>query len=222
LTTRTLAHWLARKQPLTTRELAVLNQLDARDVSRFAGRILHTIDDQPMQARRSDSSPAIRPAAGAQFSHHMAICGLLATRGTREAIPGLLDAIKSNRFRSAELQPPLDLPRIAALAIALRDPWPGVDAWLAGLVERDDPLVAGQTDAPQLGATAAAVLLERHGELPSAFGLESTGQQGLAGLAIAGYRFATGDRQQIKTWLEEKSRDSGGPVGPESSDAAVD
>lgn len=60
---------------------------------------------------------------------------------------------------------------IAALAIAARDPWEGVDRWLAGLVECRDRISFGQLARGEVGATAAAMLLLRNEFQPRDFGL---------------------------------------------------
>ena len=46
-------------------------------------------------------------------------------------MPGLAEAIAKNRFLPPTLLAPYRLEWLAALSIAARDPWPGVDAWLA-------------------------------------------------------------------------------------------
>jgi hypothetical protein len=210
LTRRTTARWLTRKKPLTDRELDVLGQLEAREVSRFAGQLFHAVDDQPIPTDRPiPSAPVMMPpVARGQLSHHAAICMVLAARGTREAIPGLLSAIDMGRFLPAPNHPsPPVIPWITALAIAIRDPWPRVDPWLAGLIEKPD-LLADTNNGPELGATAAAILLERHQEKPPDFGLESAPDQGMARLGVDGYRFAGRDsRQKIETWFKAMTPD---------------
>jgi hypothetical protein len=214
LSRRTLDSWLDRRGALTEGELAILLQLDAAEVSRFAGKIFHTVEDQQPRADSAvypypdhpTTSSSHLPVAG-QAGHHAMICALLAARGNREAIPGLLEAIRKGRFAPSKPRSPLKFPWVAALTIAVRDPWPEVDTWLAGLVERPELLVEGQFDAaPELGATAAALLLERHQEPPARFGLQPAGQQWLARFKIAGYRFAEGSSpQEVKNWWQDKT-----------------
>jgi hypothetical protein len=63
------------------------------------------------------------------------------------------------------------MPWIAALAIAGREPWEGVDDWLGTLIARTERVSFGQGTRGSVGATAAAMLLMRHGERPETFGL---------------------------------------------------
>ena len=99
------------------------------------------------------------------------ICACLAAEGTKDAIPGLTKAIAQERFLPATNHAPYRLHWLAALSIAARDPWPEVDAWLADRIGQSEPLVGSEASAPELGATAAALLLGRHGQSPGAFGL---------------------------------------------------
>src|SRR5262249_16645243 len=138
------------------------------------------------------------PQGEAQFvgnlSRHLNLCCMLARSGRHEAIPGLMQAIKAKRFSDAPPETPYDWPWVAVLCIAIHDPWPEVNQFLADLVPREQPLMRtntaegqtrpvfpvppGQSDvvpepkAPDLGATAASLLLSRHGVPPSVFGLE--------------------------------------------------
>ena len=55
-------------------------------------------------------------------------------RGTKEAMPKLIEAIDNGNFLPPTSREPYHLQWLAALAIAQRDPWPEVDDWLAGLI----------------------------------------------------------------------------------------
>jgi hypothetical protein len=200
LSRRTLDRLLARRSALDERELALLEQLDPAEVSRFAGRFFQLVEDQPLPAEGSNGT-WLRP------SRHGAICVLLAMEGTREAVPGLLRAIEANRFLPPTAVSPHRLPWLAALSIAQRDPWPEVDAWLSGLIVRTDALVHGAAHAPELGATAAGILLGRRQQEPSKFGLETVPDETLADFNLSGCRFASPEaRQKVQQWWDECKR----------------
>lgn len=200
LSRRTLDRYLARKAPLALRELRLLEQLDPSEVSRFAGKFFLLVDDQPMPR---DENEALTP----KTSRHGAICVILAGEGTQEAVPGLLKALEAKRFLPPTAAAPYELPWIAALAIAVRDPWPGVDAWLAGLIDRADPLVQGLSNAPELGATAAAILLKRQEQDPTTYGLKSSPDETLQALGLLGCRFASPEsREKVRRWWKGREK----------------
>jgi hypothetical protein len=143
--------------------------------------------------------------------------------GTRDVAPRLLEALHKQRFLPPQVEAPYDWPWIAPLCIAQRDPWPETDAWLAGLLDRREKLIIGlQADEetapeqpsdkpaplPELAATAAAMLLERHGQTPENFGLEAIGASALRNAGCTSYRFvtATARQQVIRWWTEQRSR----------------
>lgn len=203
LSRRTLDRYLARKTPLDLRELRLLEQLDPGEVSRFAGQFFLAVDDQPMPR---DENEALTP----KTSRHGAICVILAGEGTQEAMPGLLKALEGKRFLPPTAAAPYQLPWIAALAIAVRDPWPGADLWLAGLIERTDPLVQGRAEGPELGATAATILLQHHEQDPAAFGSQSSADETLHALGLSGRRFAAPQsRDKVLQWWKERREKRG-------------
>ena len=196
---RTFKWMLDRKQPLSEAELAMLQHLDTEELSRFAGDLFNAVDDRPLPLD-GKLHLAGRP------SRHGVICALLAQSGTREAIPGLLKAMDEGRFPPSVADSKYDLPAIAALAIAARDPWPKVNAWLAGCIKRADPLVLDSDRGPELGATAAGVLLNRHRQTPSDFGLEPLADPFFLNVNLLGYRFADkGAREQIVKWWQDRA-----------------
>jgi len=201
---RTVDRWLEAKHVLSEREIEMLAQLDAREASRFAGRYFNVIDDDPVLA--ADAEPG-RP------SRHGMICLVLATDGTREAVPGLLEAIRRGRFLEPTSNPPYRLQWCAALAIAARDPWPGVEAWLASLLDRREALLAGAPeDKPERGATAGGLLLARHRRPPDALGLRSTGPILDAQTQLQGFRFASDEApRELRRWWEEEGRTKAQP-----------
>jgi hypothetical protein len=181
ITRRTGQYYLARGQPLSAREILVLAQLDPKEVSRFASQWLRRMPDGAIEEGEWDfvegwttgqQRGSEHPAVFVPSSRHGLLCMILADRGTQEAAPGLLEALAKDH-----IFPPSERGRcawgwIAALAIAARDPWPEVDEWLASVVPRTDPLYiqssslmdkgALPAEPPQLGATAAGLLLRRN------------------------------------------------------------
>jgi len=201
LSRRTLDRFLKEKTPLSEAELVMLAQLDADEVSRFAPKYFFAVEDGQLP-------PSGKRRLGGRPSRFGMLCGELAVRGTHEAVPGLMRAIDRGRFLPPTSMAPYRMHWLAALAITLRDPWPEVDDWLTEIVERDVVLVEGDPDGPQLGATAGAVLLERHDRQPSSFDLKPAPAAELLRLAIDGYRFSGEEaRKQVLDWWQgEKDR----------------
>ena len=104
-----------------------------------------------------------------------------------------------------DMTSPYRLEWIAALSIARRDPWPDVDQWLVGLLERTEPLREGRRDAPTLGASAAALLLLRHGRTPAKFGLAPAEDQLMSELHVTGRRFTSPEApKQVRQWWQRE------------------
>ncbi len=212
ITRRTLARFLASHQRMSVEELMLLEQLDPDEVSRFAGPYFLAVDDQVIPDDVLDASlgrpmlpsvdPSIaRPMQAARVSRHGAICCVLAASGTREAVPGLLAAIDKGRFAPPGPKAPYRLPWIAALAIASRDPWPECDAWLCQIVGRTELLVLNRDRGPDLGATAAGVLLARSGLEPIQFGLNEVDDPLFESIDLTGYRFESpNQRERVRQW----------------------
>jgi hypothetical protein len=195
---RTLDRVLADKRPLSESELLMLDGLDPTEVSRFAGKYFLLVDDSSLAA----GGP---PRPGGRPSRFGVICAYLAAEGTKDAIPGLTKAIAQERFLPATNHAPYRLHWLAALSIAARDPWPEVDAWLADRIGQSEPLVGSDASAPELGATAAALLLGRHGQSPGAFGLHLSADPLLIQLHVDGYRFdAAESRRKVQQWWIQK------------------
>ena len=154
----------------------------------------------------------------------------MAVNGTREAVPGLLEAIRQKKFRSPTPSGPYRLQWLAAFSIARRDPWPEVNAWLAENIDNRQAVgidhdewgrrtrprastedngktaVAGHDEATEIGATAAGLLLARHGEGPEAFGLQATADARFAELKLSGFRYAAPDDvQRVRQWWKRQS-----------------
>jgi len=195
---RTLNRVLTDRRVLSEPELVMLAELDPVEVSRFAGKYFLLLDDGPLAA--------IGPRRlGGRSSRFGIICALLAADGTKDALPGLVNAIEKNIFLPPTSLAPYRLPALAALSIAARDPWPEVDPWLARQIAKSEQLVEGRPAAAELGATAAAILLGRHGQKPAPFNLQPVGDPVLKRLRLEGYRFDDeASRKKVQQWWAEK------------------
>ncbi|HXT58367.1 MAG TPA: hypothetical protein VN699_07025, partial [Pirellulales bacterium] len=189
LSERTLAAIAAQKRPLKEAELIMLRQLDPLAVSRFTGPYFAAVGD-PVPADRAEEN---KQGRGSEFFN---VCNVLVEIGTPEALPGLLAAIDAKRFPAPTAEIPENWPWIAAMSIAERDTGTKSDAWLASLIERTDPLRIAGEKPPEVGATAAAILLTRHRESLGEFGLESATDPMLEEFGAPGYRFTAPDKRQ--------------------------
>jgi len=216
LSRRTLDRYLRLKKPLARADLILLAQLDFAEVSRFAGRFFLAVDDEPLAPEEqpflnqylpgSGRVNSVMQRIGSRVSRHGLVAVIVAAEGTKEAIPGLLDAIEAGRFLPPATEPPRRFEWIAALAIAQRDPWPEVETWLRNLIARSVPLVErAAAHPPDLGATAAGILLKRRQQDLSQFGLEAVPDDLLSEVGVSGYRF-TSDQARAKAvaWAKEK------------------
>jgi hypothetical protein len=213
LTERTLRAWTAERTYLSGLQILMLRDLHPGAVSRWIGDYFLSIDD-----RRQEHD--VYDIGGINVSHHGRICFVLASMGTREMAPTFLQALRRQRFLPpAAPEAPYDWPWIAALSIAERDPWPEVDAWLASLIDRREPLRAGQAandeeakqaDPPaELGATAAAMLLKRHEQALDRFGLEPAAAAELHKMGCPAFRFvAASGRQDAINWWAGRQKQS--------------
>jgi len=220
LSRRTLDNLLAQKRPIKEVELMMLEHLDAVAVSRFASGYL---------AAHGDPEPPDRLAERrtGRGSPYQSLCCLLVERGTRDAAPALLAAIEAKRFPPLAGEGACAWHWLAALAIAQRDPWvandrpgadhlPRCDEWLAGLIDRTDPLsnvgpAAAGDRPPDLGATAAAVLLSLYQVDVGRFGLEPAGDHLIAEVGGPNYRFVSPVmRRNVLDWW--KQRDAEEPL----------
>ena len=207
---RTLERFLAEKHRLTDGEAALLALLDPREVSRFAGQYLaRTADESVADDFERDDNPFDfdRSRSDSGSSRNGMICAQLAVDGTNEAVPGLLEAIRKNHFAPPSAQAPCRLQWLAALSIARRDPWPDVDRWLAEVVGRTEVLVQGKTQGPELGATAAAILLLRHGRNPADFGLQEVVLPAISGYGVPGHRYSSAERSKaVESWWQRRDK----------------
>jgi len=205
LSRRTLDRFLAEKTLLNDPQLGLLAQLDAGEVSRFAGRYFFLVEDGTVGEEVDAEYSTSRRHLGVESSRFGSICAQLAIDGTRQALPGLVDAIRQKRFLSPTPLAPYRMEWLAALSIAQRDPWPGVDAWLAENLENRQALDISRSDAADIGATAAALLLERHHLEPREFGLQRVVDPHLWDMKVNGYTFVSADDAQLvrKWWSRQ-------------------
>ncbi len=193
LSERTMAAIVAEKRRPTQADLSMLAQLDPETFSRSIGAYFDAVPDQPV--RIIDRYPP------ALTTEHELLCAVLADVGTHHAIPALEK--EAGHREQLEGAPPAVFPVAwtAVLAIAERDPWDGIDAWLAGLISREVPLAQAAGAVPDLGATAAFLLLRRHEQSPRAFGLIETDSDLLNASGVTGYRFRQpADRDAVLRW----------------------
>ncbi len=207
LVTRTFERYLARRLPIDERELTLIMQFDPSKVSRFAGRYLTSVDDRRIALRGTAgvAPPTETPIPTDGPSIHGLLCSWLASKGTQDAVPELLKAIEENCVAAPSETVPCRFDRFAALAIAQRDPWPDVDRWLGKVLTRQETLIHGQTEGPELGATAASILLRRHDRSPDDFGLIPSGEVFARRYGLEAYRWKTPDAEQdVANWWEKR------------------
>jgi hypothetical protein len=217
LTERTMRHLTAKRLPISDPLFNLLfkEKLDLAAFSSQIGSYLMAVDDRVLE-----EGADVAHAPGA--THHQRVCLLLAMLGTKGAGPGLVRAIEARRCRSASLETtPFQWPQIAALAIAARDPWPDAELWLASQIGKSQPLVliptadeddehgaGAPTALPELGASAAALLLSRHDMAPSSFGLIPVPSKPLKDLDCPSFRFSSDDgRKHVLAWWRQLEQD---------------
>jgi len=207
LSKRTVKRVLDAKRRLSRRELEMLELLDISVVSQFAPLYFQQIDDAPLEP--GDAIPKVvgdMPAG--TLSQHGTLCHVLAAYGTQAAVPGLMEAVAAQRFLAPTLDAPYDLPWIAALAIARRDPWSEVDAWLAEQIPQTRQLRIVGDGSPELGAAAAAILAERHGTRATDFGMTPVADSYLDGLGCPAFRFVDEQRRSdVLAWWANHTSD---------------
>jgi len=194
LSERTTDWLLKQKRCLTDREIAMLRQLDETTVSRFAGPYLLATDDEP----KSEFEDF--PEGGR--SRHAFLCAVLSEVGTHEVLPGLVAAIRRGRVAGANEDFPYHAGWLAVLAIVERDPWPGLDDFLAGLID-ETQILSNKPPVPaaEAGGTMAAILLARHGMSAKDFGLSDVNEPELRARGIPASRFDGPEgRKLLRDW----------------------
>jgi hypothetical protein len=195
---RTLNRFVETRQVLDETHVMMLMQLDPGAVSRFVGPYFQNVPDQPMAA----SSGGLT----GQATLHTVIAAVLVMVGTHEAVPALERLARLEATPKPNHDNPFAIAWIAALAIAQRDPWPEVDDWLASLIDKKQPLVLNAETVPELGGTAAGLLLQRHQMSPYTFDLEPAGNDAFDRSSFAGFRFTNDEGRKAvhQWWAKEK------------------
>ena len=192
---------------LTEGQVMLLAQLEPRSVSRFVASYFQTVPNHPLATMTTELTW--------QQTVHGGICHMLTRIGTRDAVPILEQTARTARLGAPTYDSPHQIAWIAALAIAKRDPWPGVDAWLADLVREKTTLVTNLDPAPELGACAAGLLIERHAMSPGPFGLEPTDEIVAERLRFSAYYFPQEtSRQTVEQWWKRESAKAGSKTTP--------
>jgi len=202
VTRRTVDYLLAQKRILTDHEIDMFPYLDAKEAARFAAPYLLGVDDE-----RYDSGS---PQAFGNGSLHGWFCYTMTLVGTPEAGRGIAAAIDKNRILEPTASKPFRIEWAAFLALAQSDPWPEADAWLAAQIGRTEPLCIADPDAADVGASAAALLLQRHDVEPSRFDLARQEFPELIDLGNVGHRFTKPEsRERVRQWWRERVADKG-------------
>ncbi len=197
ITERTLSYLLTRGEPLSEVEILMLAQLEPRRVSRFVGDYFQAVPNG-----RLVSTPN---GLNNQPTVYAGICMVMTRAGTHEAIEALEKLARSRALGKPTYPNRVDIAWVAVLAIASRDPWPGIDEWLADLVDEQVVLSTDPDLPPELGACAAGLLLDRHGMSIRPFGLATAGESITDAFNFTGYRFTSDrDRQGVKRWWEKQ------------------
>jgi hypothetical protein len=201
ITKKTVAYLLKQKRTLTPREIDMFQFLDPDEASKFVEPYLTGIADE-----RYDSGS---PQPFGNGSIHGWFAYRMTDVATAEAGRALAAAIDKRRILEPTAAKPYRIEWVAALMLAREVPWDGLDAWLAGLIDRTDALKIDDAKPADVGASAAALLVERHGADPSAFHLERREYGDLIDLENPGYRFTEPEgREAVKRWWAEKPKSS--------------
>ena len=201
LTERTCDAYLSGRLKLTEAEPNMLKVLDPQVVSQFAGEFFAKVDDLPFEGIGSHLTIG-------HTSVHGGVCYALAFIGTKDAAPGIIKALEEDRILPPDVGAYFNLPLIALLAIANRDPWENVNDWLNAQIEEDEALVTNVDPAPDLAATAAAILGERLGRSPQSLGLVLVSDEFCKNVGLITYRFESAkDRKAAKSWFRAQRQD---------------
>jgi hypothetical protein len=193
----TLDHFLANRRVLDEINVMMLCQLDPRAVSRFVGPYFEAVPDQRMPDAKGNPT--------GELTLHATVASMLCVIGTHEAVPALEKLARSDRLPKPTYESPFHIVWIAALAIAKRDPWPGVDPWLAGLIDETEPVILNADPVAEAGASAAGLLLERHGVSPYSFELEPAGNDAFERSRFSGYHFTSdAGREAVRRWWQKR------------------
>lgn len=196
ITRRTCEYFLERNRDLSEKEMDMLTVLDADEVSRFVGLYLQNVPDQ----RVVNESPV----TFGNGSSHGNFCYKMFQIGTAEAGPAMAAAIDKKRIMDPTDASPFRMEWICLLALTERVAWPGCDDWLAAQLDRTEAMDIRDPKAGTTGASAAALLIRRHGGTPSELGLERRHYAELIDLENPCYRLSGNEGPAIvKKWWQQ-------------------
>jgi len=198
ITRRTGVRLLELKRELTTKEIEMLEFLDADEVSLFVGPYLQSVADVRVAERSLGSF--------GNGSVHGDFCYKISNIGTAAAGTALAAAIEKRRVLEPTDENPFRIDWLSLFVLTDRVAWPGCDEWLAAQLDKTDPIKLTEPTTATVGASAAALLLRRHGRAPSEFGLQQHAFVELIDLENPGYRYgdASGAAAVKKWWREPK------------------
>jgi len=197
ITQRTLEYFITRQTPLSEVEILMLAQLEPRAVSKFVGRYFTAVPDANLV-----STPN---GLNGLNSVHGGICLLMSRIGTQEAVPAIEKLARSGALGKPKYPNRIEVAWVALLAIANRDPWPEIDPWLASLIDEKIPLTTDPQSPPELGASAAGLLLDRHEVSVQPFGILPAGEALGDIYQFFGFRFTSDvDRESVKRWWQKQ------------------
>ncbi len=203
ITRRTCQGWIDQKHYLEGHQWLLLAELDPQALSQSLAAYLLAVPDRPL--RRSHGPQSLEAA-----SHHGKLCRWLAASGTRQAVPALVQAIRQERLLPPDPQrAPYHWPWIALLAIASRNASAELDPLLVNWIEVRQVLIHREPSAvreppPEVGAGAAALLLDRYHVPYRQFGLEEVRDRQLYNVGCPAYRFRSEeDRRRVIQWCKQ-------------------
>lgn len=198
ITRRTCERLLELKRILTNRELEMLEFLDPDEASKFVGPYLQGIADERLELKSVGSF--------GNGSAHGEFCYKISAIGAAPAGPALAAAIEKRRVLEPTEDNPFRIDWLSLLVLTDRVEWPGCDDWLAAQVDKTDPIKITEPNDATVGASAAALLLRRHGRAPSEFGLQQHSFVELIDLENPGYHFLepAGAAAVKKWWAQVK------------------
>ncbi len=165
ISARTLSRWLERGAPLSLEQLRLLAWFDPDTLSRQGPKLLTKIDDVMLGESPGDEVPR-------GLSHHGVLCLMLARRGTIEAVASLIEALDDGRFLKQAESISEEFAWLSVLSILNRARGAEADRRLVQLLGRRQAVFATEGEARDLGASAAALLLQRYEQSPESYGLK--------------------------------------------------
>lgn len=181
---RTCNAFLKGNRELSYDDLQMLRVIDPEVFSRFVSKLFSQKTKPPLEVE-------------------LELLSVVVEYGTAAALPGIVTASKQDLIK-AEGESQLEIGWAATLAVAARERGASVDAILAGMIEQTDKLM--KEDPGDVGATAAALLLKRHGQHTEDFGLEASDSEVLP--EITPHRFlAKQDRQRVLDWWAKVAKE---------------